>query len=233
MNDDTELAYTPLFDPGPVHIPAPLEKAEAGDQRRRPPYVYTPEVTLAVNVALATRRPLLVKGERRTPMPFYVYRDGFEDMPWVPSGWMGSIDSLTLNGDHTENPQAGVACIRMRYEGESGWARVAWQHPPNNWGDQAGGFDLTGATQLELWARGEYGGEKIDIGVGLLGDDKALPDSGQKAVEGIVLQRKWQRYRVPLRRVDLSSIKTGFVVTLNGRRGSSVTVYLDSIRFVS
>jgi MoxR-like ATPase len=63
MNDDTELAYTPLFDPGPVHIPAPLEKAEAGDQRRRPPYVYTPEVTLAVNVALATRRPLLVKGE--------------------------------------------------------------------------------------------------------------------------------------------------------------------------
>ena len=175
--------------------------------------------------------PLLVKGERRTPLPLYVYRDGFEGMPWVPSGWMGTIDALTLDGDHAGNPHEGAACIKMRYEGEGGWVSVAWQHPPNNWGDQEGGFDLTGATRLELWARGQYGGERIDVGVGLLGEDRAHPDSGKKKAEGIVLKREWQRYEVPLKRVDLSSIKTGFVVTLTGRRGSSVTVYLDSIRF--
>ncbi len=176
--------------------------------------------------------PLLVRGERRTPLPFYVYGDGFEGMPWVPSGWMGSKDDLTLDGNHSGNPHDGAASIRMRYQGEGGWVGVAWQHPANNWGAQEGGYDLTGATRLELWARGEYGGERIDVGVGLLGDDKAHPDSGKTMVKGIVLKSDWQRYEVPLSKIDLSSIKTGFVVTLIGRRGSSVTVYLDSIRFV-
>ena len=176
--------------------------------------------------------PLLVKGERRTPMPFHVYKDGFEGMPWVPSGWMGSIDSLSLDGAHTVNPHEGSACIKMRYVGEGGWVTVAWQHPANNWGDKDGGYDLTGASKLELWARGEYGGERIDIGVGLLEKDTAHPDSGKTKIAGIALKREWQRYEVPLKRVDLSSIKTGFVVTLTGRRGSSVNVYLDSIRFV-
>lgn len=93
------------------------------------------------------------------------------------------------------------------------------------------GYDLTGATQLELWARGEYGGERIKLGVGLLGEDKAHPDSGKTSMEDVVLKREWQRYRIPLKSLDLSSIKTGFVVTLSGQR-TSVNVYLDSIRFV-
>jgi hypothetical protein len=175
--------------------------------------------------------PLLVTGEVLTPLPFDVYRDGFEGMPWAPSGWMGSIDSLTLDGEYKEDPHEGTACIKMRYVGEFGWVGVAWQHPPNNWGDQDGGFDLSGARQLELWARGEYGGEQIKIGVGLLGDDTAHPDSGKTSVDEIVLKQAWQRYRIPLKRLDLSSIKTGFVVTVTGRK-SPVTIYLDSIKFV-
>ena len=50
-------------------------------------------------------------------------------------------------------------------------------------------------------------------------------------MDGIQLTREWQRYTVPLKKVDLSSIKTGFVVTLTGRR-TPVTIYLDSIRFI-
>jgi len=182
--------------------------------------------------AATANLPLLVKGERRTRLPVSVYEDSFEGMPWVPSGWMGSVDSLTLDGAHTENPKEGSACIRMRYTGTYGWVGVAWQDPPNNWGDQDGGFDLTGASYLEVWARGEYGGEKISIGVGLLAEDRAFPDSAREKVDGIELTDEWQRYRVPLEKRDLSSLKTGFVVTLNGR-SSAVTVYLDSIRFIS
>ena len=185
----------------------------------------------AGNAATANVR-LLVKGERRTPLPLYVYQESFEGMRWVPSGWMGSIDALTLDGAHTENPYEGKACIKMRFAGEGAWVGVAWQHPANNWGDQEGGFDLTGASKLEVWARGEYGGEKIDLGVGLIEKGKPHPDSGKASKKGIVLGREWRRYEVPLKKVDLSSLKTGFVVTLAGRRGSSVTVYLDSIRFV-
>ncbi len=175
--------------------------------------------------------PLLVKGEKRTRFPVSVYDDSFEGMPWAPSGWMGATESLTLDGDIIENPHDGTASIRMRYTGKFGWVGVAWQNPPNNWGELEGGFDLAGATALELWARGEYGGEKISIGVGLLGSEVSHPDSGQTKVEGIVLTREWQRYRVPLKKVDLSSIKTGFVVTLTGR-STPVTIYLDSIRFI-
>jgi hypothetical protein len=120
----------------------------------------------------------------------------------------------------------------MRFVGEVGnWVGVAWQHPANNWGEMEGGHDLSGATQLELWARGEYGGERFNIGVGLLEADKPHPDSGKTSVEGLVLKREWQRYRIPLKNIDLSSLKTGFVVTLTGQR-TSVNVYLDNIRFI-
>lgn len=175
--------------------------------------------------------PLFVKGEPQTRFPVAVYDDGFDDMRWVPSGWMGATAALTLDGDHTENPHDGSASIKMRYEGKYSWVGVAWQNPPNNWGDQDGGFDLTGARELELWARGEYGGEKVSLGVGLLGKDTAFPDSGQTKVDNIVLTRGWQRYAVPLDKIDLTSLKTGFVVTISGR-SAPVTIYLDSIRFI-
>lgn len=175
--------------------------------------------------------PLLVKGNVRTRLPVSVYEDSFEAMPWAPSGWIGSINSLTLDGSNTEDPHEGTASIRMRYEGEFGWVGVAWQNPPNNWGEENGGFDLTGASELEFWARGEYGGEKISASVGLIGSEAAYPDSGKTKAKDIVLKREWSRYSVPLKRTDLSSIKTGFVVTLTGRR-TPVTVYLDSIRFI-
>ena len=175
--------------------------------------------------------PLLVKGEVRTRLPVYVYQDGFEGMPWAPSGWMGAIDALTLDGNHAESPYEGEHCIRMHYTGEHGWVGVAWQHPANNWGEQDGGFDLTGAKYLELWARGEYGGERIKIGVGLLAGSTAHPDSAIKTIDDILLKSEWKRYRVPLKKLDLSSIKTGFVVTVSGR-ASPVTLYLDNIRFV-
>ena len=189
-------------------------------------YAYDP----AGNAAVANI-PLRVKGEAKPRMPVPIYEDGFESMPWVPSGWMGNVDDLTLDGDYADNTQSGTAAIRMRYTGTFNWVGVAWQDPPNNWGDQDGGFDLTGASAVELWARGEYGGEKVTFGVGLLASDRAYPDSSIQKTETIALTSEWQRYRVSLEGKDLSSLKTGFVVTLQGRR-SPVTIYLDSIRFV-
>ncbi|MDJ0794256.1 MAG: glycoside hydrolase family 2 TIM barrel-domain containing protein [Woeseiaceae bacterium] len=176
--------------------------------------------------------PLLVKGEAQVRFPVLVYEDSFNGMPWAPSGWMGNIESLTLDGESSERPpHDGSAAIRMRYEGTFGWVGVAWQDPPNNWGDLDGGYDLTGATALEVWARGEYGGERVSFGVGIIQKDRAHPDSAVEQTKGIELTPEWQRYIVPLKGADLSSIKTGFVVTLTGRR-TPVTIYLDRIRFV-
>ncbi len=175
--------------------------------------------------------PLLVKGEARIAMPFLVYEDSFEGMPWAPSGWMGSYEALQLDGDYTDSPHRGNACIKMRYQGKFGWVGVAWQHPANNWGDKEGGFDLTGATALEFWARGEWGDEHVSAGVGLIAKDKSYPDSGLATITDIVLEKQWKQYIVPLDDIDISSIKTGFYITIKGRQ-TSVTVYLDSIRFI-
>ena len=175
--------------------------------------------------------PLLVKGQVRTRLPVAVYEDGFEGMPWAPSGWMGAVEHLSLDGSQSRVVHEGDAAVHIRYDGRFGWAGIAWQDPPNNWGDRDGGRDLRGATALELWARGEYGGERVSFGVGLLGKDRAFPDSGIARLDDIELTQDWRRYRVPLRGIDLSSIRTGFVVTLTGR-ATPVTVYLDSIRFV-
>jgi hypothetical protein len=144
---------------------------------------------------------------------------------------MGGVEKLTVDGNWKGETFEGDNAIRVRYEGSFGWAAVAWQDPPNNWGDQDGGFDLRGAAALELYARGKYGGEKVSFGVGLLEKDRAHPDSAIAKVEGIVLTREWRLYRVPLDGLDLSSIKTGFVVAVTGR-STPVTIYLDNIRYV-
>jgi len=176
--------------------------------------------------------PLLVKGEARTAMPFLAYEDSFKGMPWAPSGWMGSYEELQLDGDYSDNPHRGNACIRIRYRGKFDWVGVAWQHPANNWGDKEGGFDLTGATALEFWARGEWGNEHVNAGVGLIGKDKLFPDSGLASIGDIVLEKDWKRYLIPLDEIDISSIKTGFYISIKGQQ-TSVTVYLDSIRFIA
>lgn len=59
---DETLHYRKTFAPGRVERRRTAGEAEAGDLRRDPVYVYTAPIVLAVNVALATRRPLLVRG---------------------------------------------------------------------------------------------------------------------------------------------------------------------------
>ena len=181
--------------------------------------------------AATANLPLLVKGTPRVRLPVAVYDDSFDTGPWAPSGWMGNVDALSVDGKHDNNTKTGEHCIRIRYEDVFNWAGVAWQHPPNNWGDMDGGHNLDGATALEFWARGEYGGERISFGVGLLGDDRAYPDSAIEKVENVTLTDDWALYRVPLEGADLSSIKTGFFVSIEGRR-TPVTLYLDDIRYV-
>jgi MoxR-like ATPase len=57
------LQYVKLFDPK-NELPGddPLPGEGLGDRREDAEYVYTPQIVLAVNVSLATSRPLLVRG---------------------------------------------------------------------------------------------------------------------------------------------------------------------------
>lgn len=178
--------------------------------------------------------PLLVRGHtdadaaEEVGLPFAVVGD--ELAPgYVPSGWMGDFQSLTMDVACTDQPHSGRTCVRFRYARLEGWTGVAWQHPANDWGDEPGGFDLTGASKLVFWARGAQGGETVRFGVGMIGNDKRFRDSA-KAEREVVLAPVWTRYEIPLRGRSLTRIKIGFWWTLGGQ-GAPVTFDLDDVRF--
>ena len=175
--------------------------------------------------------PVLVKGEVRPLMPLAVYDNTFEGMPWAPSGYMGATNAISMVGDEAAGCYDG-RCIRVDFTGGvDQWGGVAWQNPPNNWGDLEGGQDVRGAVELEVWARGDKGGERVTFAVGMLGKDKDHYDSAVVEKPQVILSKKWKRYRIKLKRKDLSSLKTGFVVSWPGA-SEPVRFYLDRIRFL-
>ncbi|OYW72339.1 MAG: hypothetical protein B7Z37_25125 [Verrucomicrobia bacterium 12-59-8] len=106
--------------------------------------------------------------------------------------------------------------------------------PLSNWGRQPGaGIDLTGATKLSFWVRGETGRERVEFfvfGVGWDADakqwhgidqpaieDRATgrrfehPDSSPKVGTGyITLSKQWKRYTIDLRGHNRSYVLGGF-----------------------
>ena len=166
---------------------------------------------------------------------FYVYRDNGSSLNHgAPSGWMGDYRDLIVDEDCRTDPHLGKSCIRINYTAKGSkyadWAGILWQYPPNNWGDLDGGIDLTGATKLTFWARGECGGEIINAFKfgGVLG---AYPDTGSAHITRIELGRQWARYEINLTDIDISYISSFFTVVMNKiSNPDGCTIYLDDIR---
>lgn len=163
------------------------------------------------------------------PLRFPGDCDDEEAPPYLPSGRMGNQSAIELDECWPLYPHSGGSCIKITYRGRGGWGGVAWQNPPNDWGDEPGGWDLSGATRLSFMARGEYGGEVVEFKIGIL-RNKDYPDSCTVTSGRIRLTQGWERYTLPLTGKDLSCIKTGFTATLIGR-DEPVTIYLDDIQY--
>lgn len=168
--------------------------------------------------------------------PFSVYTDeNAPDNHYFPSGWMGDYSDITLDGVHMENPHSGTTSIKIAYSNKASqgarWAGIYWQNPADNWGNRPGGYDLTGATKLVFWVRGEKGGERIEefkVG-GITGE---YSDSDVAGIGPVALTADWQRFVIELDGLDLSSIIGGFAWAANlDSNPDGVTFYLDDIRF--
>jgi len=169
-------------------------------------------------------------------IPFAVYTDkGSPKNHFIPSGWMGDFGDVSYNDGSQENPYSGTTCIKIIYTGKASngarWAGIYWQNPANNWGTKKGGFDLTGATKLTFWAKGENGDERIEefkLG-GLTGD---YPDSDSAGIGPVILTKKWKQYTIDLRGKDLSYISGGFCWATNvDVNPQGATFYLDDIMY--
>ncbi|MFC1621365.1 hypothetical protein ACFL2G_03565 [Candidatus Omnitrophota bacterium] len=177
--------------------------------------------------------------EEKTPTafkPFPVYSDGRSpDNHYIPSGYMGDYSDIKVDAACFENPHSGTTSVKIVYSNNvsqgARWAGVYWQNPANNWGDRQGGFDLTGATKLSFWARGEKGGERIEefkIG-GITG---LYPDSDIAGIGPVLLNTEWTKYEIDLRGKDLGYISGGFCWATNlDVNPEGATFYLDDIRY--
>ncbi|HXC98258.1 MAG TPA: hypothetical protein VN048_02875 [Verrucomicrobiae bacterium] len=164
-------------------------------------------------------------------LPFIIYDEkGDTNNHYTPSGWMGNFEDVKMEEGCSASPHGGKTCLRFEYNCSDDWAGVVWQDPGNDWGDRPGGWNLTGATKLTFWARGENGGETVTFKFGILGTDRKYFDSAGNELDDIKLTTDWKQYSIDLAGKDLTRIKTGFTWTLAGQ-GRPVIFYLDDIRF--
>ncbi len=177
-----------------------------------------------------------VTGIKKQEMPFYIYADrGSISNHFIPSGYMGDSSDIRMDLGSTDDPYFGKTCIKVTYLSNASngarWAGVFWQNPANNWGMLDGGFDLSRATKLTFWARGEKGGERIEefkVG-GIMGE---YYDSDSAGIGPVVLEKEWKQYTIDLSGKDLSYILGGFAWASNlDVNPEGAVFYLDEIKY--
>lgn len=161
--------------------------------------------------------------------PVILYADDAPASGYIPSGWMGNTKAISLDPKCTKQPHTGATCLQCSYNAPDNFGGVVWQSPANNWGDQPGGRDLSGAKRIRFWARGEQGGERVEFKFGVLNGDQKFKDTASGGTT-VTLTPEWKRYTIDLAGKDLSQILTGFCWVTAGH-GAPITFYLDDIAF--
>jgi hypothetical protein len=164
------------------------------------------------------------------PLVLYSNAEDAGELPYVPSGWMGNTDAIEFDDACTDKPHSGESCIKITYNAEGKWGGIVWQSPPDDWGDEPGGFDITGAKKLSFWARGDKGGEMVEFKIGIYPKSKPYHDTGSASLGKIKLSQEWKEYTLDLTGKNLARIKSGFVFSVQGRK-EPITFYLDDIKY--
>jgi hypothetical protein len=159
--------------------------------------------------------------------------------------WAGP-SVATMNEASTSRPHAGTQCIKCAFNpGAGSWGGFYFLNgvlegpattPQANWGDRPdAGVDLTGATRLTFWARGQYGGERVRFfAFGAGSDGQPYPDSSPEVTTGFVtLSKSWRQYTIALTGKDLSYVLAGFGWVTNAveNDGKPIRFYLDDISY--
>lgn len=197
-------------------------------------YVYDGQGGAAVaNVPLNAGSPMKLSTKLPVAnLPYVVYGDAAKPSVYTPSGYMGNTAAIRMKLDSTDKPHSGEHCLKAEYRSGDDWGGVLWQSPPEDWdGKQPGGANLSGATQLQFWARGEEGGEKVNFVFGVIDGNQPYRDSAKGELQDVTLTKEWNKLTIPLRGLDLRQIKTGFGWSLAGQ-GKPVTFYIDDIKYV-
>ena len=167
---------------------------------------------------------------------------------------------VDINGSATDNPHSMPTAIRCKLHIGSGpFGGFYFQNgvlpagetvPQLNFGVVPNaGVNLTGATALTFWARGEHGGEVLEFFMGGVGRDSntgtvlnpctpdfsgpcPAPDSTPVVKISVILTSQWQQYRIDLSNKNLSYVLGGFGWVASVQNNpSGVVFYLDDIQY--
>jgi len=213
---------------------------------KSPPKMTLPALALIMLLSVIPSLSFAERGEAyeylyeamdRYHKKFYVYTNKDEGgNHFYPSGFMGNIRSIDINTNWVSDPYEGTSCIRVVFTaGDDPRAGLYWQEPENNWGTiPNAGYDLTGATEISFFAKGEKGGEKVEFFVG--GIDGKHPDSLSNKIStdiGIIsLESGWREYKIDLTSKDLTHVIGGFGFVLQSTDNpNGATFYIDNIGY--
>jgi hypothetical protein len=159
--------------------------------------------------------------------------------------------AVSMLGAWTDNPHSGATAIRAEFDDVAGpnfggfymlngILPAGAQSPQLNFGTiPNAGIDLTGATTLTFWARGQRGGEAIEFFVGGVGRDPSsglptfpYPDSTPVVKSTFILTQDWRQYRLSLTGKDLHYVLGGFGWdTSDTLSPGGAVFFLDDIQF--
>lgn len=179
----------------------------------------------SINVKNGDKQPNLVA---KAVLPFYVYEDGYEQ-PYIPTAYMGNFKMMGLKMECVKEKHSGERSIKISYGDSDGWYGVACVDPPDDWGDEIGGYNVTGAKTYSFWAKSDTPGLEATIGFGLIDKDKKYPDTGKKSIK-INLTTEWTEYAINVEGLDLSCIRSGLTV-YSGGSGAPHTIWIDDVMF--
>ncbi|MDD5065796.1 MAG: hypothetical protein PHF84_01990 [bacterium] len=171
-----------------------------------------------------------------TRFPFYVYTDAPSRLNLgILSGWMGDLRNLKIDKFCTKNPNSGKSSMRVSYQvitkTENKAVGVYMQQSPiSDLVTLKGGYDMTRATSISFYARGENGNEVIEFKMVKAREQNLL--SSSKASRKITLSKEWRKYELDLRNLEYKDISggLGFVIHTEDNREGAI-FYLDDIAY--
>ena len=207
-------------------------------------------LTVVTGCAVMPRATVTGKGVEQKPVVqveagqsrWYVYKDA--DSPenhGIWSGWMPKEGAkmVTMNLDCRDEQSKATGETTIRTDVRLSfpwWCGVVVTCKEGYWGETpyVGAYRLSRAKRLVFKARGEKGGESIQVKVAIAGD-KPYGDSAKvpAATPWLSLTKDWKVYELSMQGVDLSRVITPFcwVVNKDENGAGPVAFYLDDIYF--
>ncbi|MDR2487559.1 MAG: hypothetical protein LBD12_06280 [Clostridiales Family XIII bacterium] len=158
----------------------------------------------------------------------YVFKDSGEGFNnFVEKVWVGSNNRNIPAMTEQAAGQSGTSGIRAEID----FRRHAWGgYLFANDTSAKAGMNLSGAAKLSFYARGEKGGEQVAFYMQGL---NAAGKVWQKHFGSLKLTKKWKRYSISLKGLDLRRVTGGFGWTADifGNGSKKIRFYIDNIQY--